>query len=370
MTTPPKTLSDDGQAPCYCRWADPQSPYVIELETGLADRLLAGIPDGQSELAEFGGLLIGEYAKAAKPTLRINDIVWISHQASENPRFELTPEERIQLSATRRKLITPTRTVLGFFRTHTRNSPLVLSATDLELLEREFRRAFHVALLIRANHAPTAAFFVQDERSRMQASPAHGEFRFDSRELLRRAQPRQAVSSTLAPSPRPQWPGSVSPRQTRPDAEGAWTTAPASIWRDLRTYRPILLPLAVSCIALCLLFTLWAPVTASVLFSGPPLQLSATGNAEMVDVHWRIRFPDSEHVNSATLIVEDGGLRREIHLSPAELKSGAAAYAPLAGRVRFTLVLSFPNSMTVAQSTDWVGKLPAGPHASTVSNKA
>jgi hypothetical protein len=391
-------LPGDGQALSYCRWADLQSPYVVELETGLADRLLASIPDRQSESEEFGGLLIGEYAKAAKPTLRIDDIVWMGHRTSGNPLFELTPEERIQLSSIRRNLITPTRTVLGFFRTHARGGPLVLSASDRELLEREFRHAFHVALLIRANHAPTAVFFVQDERRRMQAGPAYMEFRFDSGELSRAAMPVQAVRSTPTLGPRPesrqpeQLPSFLSKTQEVSTSVGrsrrdgrlrfrlgfkvfhrlrrALIAAFASTWRDLLAYRSILLPLALSCFALCLLFTLWAPFTASVLFRAPQLRLSAKGNAGMIEVRWHPRLPDSERITSSSLIVDDGTLSREVRLSPAELKLGAAAYTPLGGRVRFTLVLRFPDSMTITQSTDWVGKPPAGADTATASDRA
>jgi hypothetical protein len=369
MMTSTKTLPDDEQALTYCRWADPQSRYVIELETGLADRLLADISNRQSELEEFGGLLIGEYVKAAKPTLRIDDIVWIIHQTSGNPRFELTPDERIQLSSTRRKLITPTRTVLGFFRTDARGGPFLLSAADLELLEREFRRAMHVVLLIRANHPPMAAFFMQDEHRRMQANPACAEFRFDSRELARFAMPAQAIHSVAAPHPAGNWVTSAPQRQT-PQARSARITTPALIWRDLVAYRAILLPLVLSSIAICLLFTLWAPVTASVLVRNSQLRLSAIDNAGMVEIHWNTRLSGSERLKSATLVVEDGDLSREVRLSPAELRSGAAAYAPMGSHVRFTLVLSFPDSLTVTQSTDWVEKPSPVPHTATALDKA
>lgn len=354
----------------YCRWADPPSTYVIELETGLADRLLANIPNRQSELEEFGGLLLGEYVKAAKPTLRIEDVVWIGHRTSDNPLFELTPDERIQLSSTRRKLITPTRTVLGFFRTHARPGPLVLSATDRELLEFEFRRAIHIALLIRANHLPTAAFFVQDEHRRMQANPACAEFRFDSRELSRFTASAQPVRGTRAPHRAGQWPKSVSQRKTSPEPGVAPDTTPASISRSLLPNRAILLPLVLSSIMVCLLFTLWAPFAASVLFRNSQLRLSAIGNAGMVEIHWNTRLSGSERVKSATLVVEDGDLSREVRLSPAELRSGAAAYAPRASHVRFTLVLSFPDSLTITQSTDWIEKPSIGSHTATALDKA
>jgi hypothetical protein len=106
----------------------------------------------------------------------------------------------------------------------------------------------------------------------------------------------------------------------------------------------------------CLLFTRWAPFAASVLFRNSQLRLSAIGNAGMVEIHWNTRLSGSERVKSAILVVEDGRLSREVRLSPAAMRSGAAAYAPLAGHVRFTLVLSFPDSLTITQSTDWVEK--------------
>lgn len=402
-----KALPKEGQMLRYCRWADPKSPYVVELETEIADRLIESIPGPQSDQEEFGGLLIGEFAKAAKPTLRIDDFVWIGHQTSENPRFELTPEERIQLSSTRRRLITPTRTVLGFFRTHARLGPLSLSASDRELLEREFRRAIHIALVIRASNSPTAALFVQDERGHMPSHPAYAEFRFDSQELSRIAQSAQAArgASALRPQLAPRQPepaaGPLTKMQGLSPSAGLarrngrshfWLTFNAFhrlgstlrsldiadpmrltrfafIWRDIRAGRSLLLPLAISCVVLCLLFTLWAPITASVLFRGPQLRISANDRDGMVEVRWDTRRAESERPRSATLIVEDGDLSREIRLSPSELKAGAAAYAPLGDHMRFTLILSFPNSMTIAQSIDWVSKSSAAP-ASTASDKA
>lgn len=377
MTISPKIPPTEEQALSYYRWAGLHSPSVIEFETGLADRLLAGISGRRSEREEFGGLLIGEYAKAAKPTLRIDDIVWIGHNTGANPRFELTPEERIRLSSTRRNLITPTRTVLGFFRTHARIGPLILSAADRDLLESEFRRAIHVALLVRVNRTPTAAFFVQDKHGRMQAHPAYPEFHFDSQELSRFATLVRPVGARPALNPPPfsrkpnPWLTSISQARWRLGSGSArLLNCAASIWRDLLPHRSILLPLAVSCLLFCLLFTLWAPFTASVLFRAPQLHISARGTPGMVEVHWNTRLADSPRIDSATLIVDEGNRRREIRLSSAEFQSGTAAYTPSVGRVRFSLVLSFPGSLTVTRSTDWIETAPPAPRATTASDKA
>ena len=158
-----------------------------------------------------------------------------------------------------------------------------------------------------------------------------------------------------------------APQHQTPQARSARITTPASIWRDLVAYRAILLPLVLSSIAICLLFTLWAPVTASVLVRNSQLRLSAIDNAGMVEIHWNTRLSASERLKSATLVVEDGDLSREVRLSPAELRSGAAAYAPIASHVRFTLVLSFSDSLTVTQSTDWVEKPSMRSHTATAT---
>ena len=176
---------EKSKTPQYYLWSHPQSPYAIELRLDIIDRLMTDLRAAQSIRLETGGLLIGTFVRAAYPTLRIEDYEIVGRGPEDGLPYNLTNEQKTRFAAVRHKFISKQIRVLGFFRSQIRGGPLALSAEDRELLSAEFRRAIHIALLIRLSARPTAGFLVPSATGEIQNEPAWNQFPFETEELSR-----------------------------------------------------------------------------------------------------------------------------------------------------------------------------------------
>ena len=198
---------EKSKAPQYYVWSHPQSPYVVELRLDIIDRLMTDLRAAQSIRLETGGLLVGTFVRAANPTLRIEDYELIGRGAEDGLLYNLTTEQKTRFAAVRHKFISKQIRVLGFFRSQIRGGPLALSAEDRDLLSSEFRRAIHIALLIRMSARPTAGFLVPSATGEIQTEPAWNQVPFETEELARLSEVQRQA---------PAWNGSLG-RSEAPD---------------------------------------------------------------------------------------------------------------------------------------------------------
>ena len=198
---------EKSKAPQYYVWSHPQSPYVVELRLDIIDRLMTDLRAAQSIRLETGGLLVGTFVRAANPTLRIEDYELIGRGTEDGLLYNLTTEQKTRFAAVRHKFISKQIRVLGFFRSQIRGGPLALSAEDRDLLSSEFRRAIHIALLIRMSARPTAGFLVPSATGEIQTEPAWNQVPFETEELARLSEVQRQA---------PAWNGSLG-RSEAPD---------------------------------------------------------------------------------------------------------------------------------------------------------
>jgi hypothetical protein len=335
---------DETSSRSYFRWQHERSPYVIEVSLQMAARLLPEIRAAQRAGKETGGLLIGSFPKAKVLTLRIDDYLVIARPDAETSRYHLSVEERAILSTARHRLIDQQTPVLGFFRSDRSKQRLALSAEDRSLLNLEFRRAIHVALLISATEPHRAAFFVPDLNGTMQAGPPLSEFVFDPEELAPLAVP---VPESAAVS------NSKVADETDAALDATVSRSRDSAQRSIRWKGSWFLGLAAGAIVACLFLTVWASTTRRLLAKGRSLGLVVDTHSRILELRWNQHQPDLLRASSATLTITDGAIRRQWTLSPREMRLGSVAYQRRGARVNFMLSLHLPDSMELVQSAVW-----------------
>jgi hypothetical protein len=329
----------------YLHLEQDNSPYAIELNTELLPRLIAEISAGTRAGKEIGGLLVGSIPRAANIILRIDDFVVMARRESDEARYNLTPEQRARMSGARRELVEKRTAVLGFFRSHMRREGLALSSDDRKLLSVEFGKAVYTALLIRARSPHTAGFIIPDAEGGLPAGSAPKELQFDAEEATYF---RQQAVLEVSPS-KPHLARDTEKRETaphQPDRAGiggllGWSAAFWAIW-------------ATSMLLMGLLLTAWAPFTTNV-FGGSQggLRLKATPRGNMLEIQWNRRQPDLLRAPSATLMIIDGNSRRELKLTPFELRAGQLSYQRKSDRITVAMSVQLAESAELLQSVRW-----------------
>ena len=323
----------------YLRLEHSRSPYVIELSVEMIPRLLALVEAGRKHGWEVGGLLIGSFPRSAALTLRIENFAAIERRSEDPPPYNLTVEQRARLSTIRHGLIQEQRAVLGFFRSHLRTGKLSLSTEDRNLVAIEFRKAIHVALLIRAEAPHTGAFFVPDRDGVLQSGLPLPELQFDAEEFARQAPVRAPKAPGISDMPESGSEESLQRRKT-------WLVRR---WRDRR----IEWVAGAVLFALCLCLTIWAPLTAQLLAGGEALKLTATERSQMIEVRWNRRQRDIEQGAPCVLTITEGGTERRFTLSPAELRVGCILYHPRTARAEFRLSIRLRDGAELVQLAKW-----------------
>jgi hypothetical protein len=355
---------DETSSRSYFRWQHERSPYAIELSVEMAARLLLEIHAAQRAGKETGGLLIGSFPKTKNLTLRIDDYFVIARSEADSSRYDLSAKERAVLSTTRHRLIDQQTPVLGFFRSdrrgdrhnhwgdQQRDQGLLLSAEDRSLLNLEFRRAIHVALLVSATEPHSAAFFVPDLNGDMQDGPPLSEFLFDPEDLAGLAAPLpQSAATSDAKTPNEVTTGRNTPATRHRGVEQ----------RSIRWAKPWLWCLAATVIMACLFLTAWAPTTMRLFGKGQSLGLAINSRSHVLELRWNQHYPDLLRASAATLTVTDGAVQREWSLSSREMRLGSVAYQRHGARVSFALSLHLPDSMELVQSVTWPNGRPSRP---------
>jgi hypothetical protein len=359
--TTAKTVQPDDRAVAgLLRLQDERSPYVIELSTELLPRLLSDITAAEKSGFEIGGLLIGSFPKAAALTLRVHDFVLIERNPTDASRFSLTAEQRARLSTTRHNFIQQQTPVLGFFRSHLRQEHLSLSSDDRNLLSAEFRRAIHVALLIRAASPFSAAFFVPGPDGALPATPPIPALQFEAEALVRYVTNSPTKISAIE-----------EPEQTSVDTHSASfpvgvqrraepllaNPLPVLASRLVANRRPWIFTVGASLLLLiCLSLTAWDHATAHLFRNTAALNLTVDARSNLLEIHWNRHQRDIERAQRASLMIEDSGIRRRLTLTTAQIGYGTLAYQPRGKVVELTLSVPLSNAAELVQQVRWTDR--------------
>ena len=323
----PVEESSQEDAPLYIRWSPDRSPYAIELKLDLVSKLVKELAQAEKQGFEIGGVLIGSFPDAYMPTLRIEDVEMIPREPGEGATFLLDPEQFVRFSAVRWGVRGHGTAAVGLFRSHMRGGALRPSLADRNLLSAEFKQATYGALLIQGRSPNAAAFFVA-ANGQLPDEPAVREFRFNEAEF--RALP-----------------------EVQPDSVGTESGAPR--WQKLRTYG-VVGALVMIGLGACALMWSFTKQVAMPHWLRPvhQLGLAVTGYNHLLRISWNHAARDLDGSSGATLVISDGGSRREIKLGVDELRLGSVEYDRSSPHVAVTLAVEKPGAAAHNESAEWI----------------
>jgi hypothetical protein len=361
-------------APGYYVWEIPGKPVAVHLHLDVVDRLAAEAMRGFGAVprrgAEVGGVLLGCIEPGAEPgnpaIVRIEDFDPVPCDYARGPSYLLASEDRRAFEeACARWPAEAARTAyaVGYFRSHTRDG-LALSAEDIELLDRHFPAASHIALLIKpfATKASTAGFFFREGGVFQGATPLEFAFR------------RHELTGEEAPPPRPaigRRPRAREMRTVVPAAVAANTdgesaaepmgqSEPAYAVTTPARRRPradqVWIPLSLLFLLLGVVLGFQAALSMGFKVSAPEalsLSLSVSKDGGHLSLKWDRRASAIRAARRGLLEIEDGRYTRSVDLDAGQLQNGGITYSNSSNTVRFKLVV-YPNArLSVAETTEW-----------------
>ncbi len=382
----------------YYSWEPAGKLIAIHLYFDVIDRIIPEVMRGFTSLprrgAEVGGLLLGRITPGARLEITVQDVEFVPCEYLSGPSFHLSGKDTEGLEeALSRRGVDEALTVVGCFRSHTRKD-LFLDDQDVGLFAKYFSSPGNVFLLIKpyATRASTAGFFFWED-GEVQRDVCYQEFPFGRRELgggdprtaMRQrgetAYPRQAVplvervqpsSQPSAQPDRPPEPESPSaPALSRsgglsilaappPPVEPGISTATNKRW----LWVPALLLVAAAGGFLGLQYSKKSQIGEN---GGPlPLKLAVYENQSQLDIVWDRLSPTVTNARSAVLTIQDGNFRRDLELTPNQLRDGRVRYSRITGDVSVRLEITSPAGQSQSESIRLIAKdvpPPAAPPA-------
>jgi proteasome lid subunit RPN8/RPN11 len=307
-------------APEFRVWEAPGHSVRIEYAREVMDQIRMAAVDGYHLVphggVETGGILFGTHK---------NDVVRIAAwrpipcEYATGPSFVLSETDRAALQEALQAAAGDAELAglepVGWYHSHTR-SEIFLSEQDLDVFREFFPQPWQVALVLRpASFAPTrAGFFFREASGEVHARNSYCEF-----ELTPSGPPAAGPAAEETPRAPQAAPARLEPKppaaQPRRRARWKWYAA------------GLVLVLAVA-------FGLWkfnAPV--------PRLSLSVTDTGGQLHIAWDRSAGPVRNAVRGSLEIQDHGVRTEISLAPADLRSGSISYARRSGDVLVRLTV-------------------------------
>jgi hypothetical protein len=378
------------QVPGYFVWEASGKPLVVHLSLNVVDRMSVDILRGLGSVpkrgAEVGGILLGSIESPSTPdgrtVVHVDDFENVSCEYARGPSYLLSEGERAKLeSVVERAQPNPRLHAIGYYRSHTRDGPLLPGDEDRETFWKCFSTPTSVALLVRpfAAKVSTAAIFVAQNGELPAEAPA--EFPFRRREMA-----GDDIVSRRAPQDRGERP--ERPRRAREEEvrfESLTRTLP-EVKREPLSQAPLAQapPLHIKIppplpglpsrpknpgwvwVPFCFLFLLLgvglgyeSAVTLSPATAGGPgqkpflLNLTAGRNGNTLTVRWD---RDSQAIRAAergVLEIVDGGFAKPVPLDLVHLREGTVVYQNTTASVTFRLVVYMNPNLTVNETVQW-----------------
>jgi hypothetical protein len=321
----------------YIRWPSGNANYLIELNSDVIHELESEIAAAENSGIEIGGVLLGSLEPSPIPTLRVESLEVIASGPDDGPLYLFSPQQQEEFAAAGQRAAARNTVPVGFFRSHLRSGPLVLSLADKGFLWKQFRSANYLALLVEAREPHQAHLSVwKGGQVAFQSSvPA---FPFGDE--------RSAPPAYVAPPVKPGQETLSSTVLERP-----------SVPEQRRTMSPDWLVLC-SVLVFALGIVLWPVWQAT--FGGPwaPLSpdhiaLSVQQRGPDLRVTWDKKMPEISRAEGATLTILDGSRRSEVQLGRDDLKFGNVVYPYASEKVEASLALNMGNTGSLTQSAIW-----------------
>jgi hypothetical protein len=367
----------------YYVWEVSGQSVVVQLRLDVVDRLAAEVMRGFGSIpkrgAEVGGLLIGAIRPGVPTIVRVDDFEPVACDYRSGPSYLFTEEDGVAFEecwSRWQPSASPSAYAVGYFRSHTRDG-FSLGPEDLELLNRFFPGAAHLALLIKpyATQVSVAGFLVREHGVFPETTPL--EFPLRRRELLgeepppRRSPMEGRMDGRMERRPRAV---AVAPDE---NAQAAFGFA-----RPERTFSPELVPAAEPGYANLASMQrglrrgwIWLPLTFLFLLLGGALgyqlalavgaraaanavqdfslSLSIKKNGDNLSVTWSRQSPAVRYAQKGVLEIDDGGYTKPVALDAAQLQNGSLIYRNASNSVRFRLTVYPQTRVSVVETAEW-----------------
>jgi proteasome lid subunit RPN8/RPN11 len=366
-------MTGTGLAPGFSTWNAPGHTFRIEYSDDVLEQIREIAVDGYHRVphggVETGGILFGAHEDNL-----VRILAWrpIACEYAKGPSFLLSEKDAAvlgeALQAWRGDRALARMEPVGWYRAHTR-SEVYLSDADLAFFNGFFPQPWQIGLIVRpASFAPTrAGFFFREADAGIHAESSYLEFTLTP------------VASAQAPAvpaaPEVAWavgaaagaalgsppvaartaaqPPAPPPRELRPLLESEPRPAPQGI----RAYwKWCVLGVVVLAIAAALGFRLLKPAP-------PSLALSATKMGGQLRIAWDGAAGWMGRTTGGSIDIDDRGVRTQVKLTPADLRSGSIFYERQSGDVAVRLTVDVPGSPPLVESTRFLRAGESGPAA-------
>ena len=358
-------------------WEVPGKPISIQLPFDVIDRMSPEILRGFGALkrrgAEVGGILLGRCEDGPPRRVVIEDFEIVPSEYLTGPSYNLSENDLVSFEAAlerRRPEDENGRSVVGFFRSHTRDE-LYMDEADLGVASRYFPGPENVFLLVKpfASRPCIGGFFFWEEGEIYRES-TYLQFPFDRKELGGGEAQGLALHTTRVESE-----SQPLPPYTPATDEDLVLLRPAHMFRESRSredlsilgapeeseapglsWRWLLVP-AFLMVASVTGFFAYRNLDSSKAATSPvgadmalPLKLSVAEKQKQLEVTWDRNAPSIMRAKHGVLSISDGSNRRDLELSGAQLRNGRVLYSRLSGDVNLRLDVFPDGQETVSES--------------------
>ena len=333
------TMTGTAVASKFATWSAPGHAFRIEYSTAVLEQIREIAVDGYHRVphggVETGGILFGAYEENVARIMAWREVVC---EYAKGPSFLLSEKDEAALAEAleswRGDADLAGLEPVGWYRSHTR-SEVLLSDTDLAFFDKFFAQPWQVGLIVRpASFAPArAGFFFREADGSLHSESSYLEF-------------------TLAPvAAAPAQPADEVPDVSPAAVAAATEPSPVlqtELHRPLRGsgvpwkwYAASLAALAVAALGLWLLKPSHAGLT-----------LSATDlGRQQLRIAWDGAARSIGHARRGSIDIDDHGVRTQVNLTPADLRSGSVFYERQSGDVAVRLTVDVPGNPPVEEAT-------------------
>ena len=322
------------EPPLYIRWTPESCPYALEMRLDLIPRLRAELLLAEEVSRgiggqEVGGVFIGVFPTPQSPTLRLDDVVFVRGETAAGPDYGLDAAQLLRLSEITAEAQFTDRRVVGLFRTHLRDTPLVPSPADLAMLSEQFRQGLYAFLIISPANPPQGVFFLSIGGVLLEKS-ASGVFPFE--ESTFRSLPEVPPEAT---------------EDVRNFGLGRIRVQKSIPWLAIASIGLL--------IFLVCLWTFGGRVSQFLRPTSNQIDLTVMSSGSNLNITWDHAAPLVNSALGATLVILDGSSHRELKLDSDDLRLGHVAYERLTKKVYVVMRLDAPGLHLAPQTFDWTG---------------
>jgi proteasome lid subunit RPN8/RPN11 len=341
-------MTGTAAAPQFETWSAPGHSFRIEYSAAVLDQIREIAVEGYHRVphggVETGGVLFGTHGKKM---VRIAAWRPIECEYAKGPSFLLSEKDQAALAGMLQSWgdaedlagLEP----VGWYRSHTR-SEILLADVDLTFFNRFFPQPWQVGLIVRpASFAPArAGFFFREPGGGIRTESSYREFVMlplpqaasippipEVGEVPKAPEVQKAPPVTVVPEP---------PALPRQNARRNQYAASA------------LLLVAAAFLGYWLLKP-----------SRQGLALSASDTGSELRIAWDRTSSSITHAAGGSLDIDDHGLRTQVKLTQADLRSGSVFYARQSGDVAVRMTVDLPGNAPIAEMTRFLRPVAPAP---------